>query len=108
MALVNTRNSADPDLPPTYSAGNWDGYRASQKRVFDTVASARQAGTVDNFVVLTGDVHAGYVSELPSNLDEPTSAPIGTEFTSPSVTSAQDFNRRRTRHVRSARSSTPR
>jgi len=92
MALVNTRNSADPDLPPTYSAGNWDGYQASQKRVFDTVASARQAGTVDNFVVLTGDVHCGYVSELPSNLDEPTSAPIGTEFTSLSVTSAQDFN----------------
>jgi alkaline phosphatase D len=92
MALVNTRSSADPDLPPTYSSGNWDGYQASQKRIFDSVAAARQAGSVSNFVVLTGDVHCGYVSELPSDLDEPTSAPIGTEFTSLSITSAQDFN----------------
>lgn len=92
MAMVNTRGSADPALPPTYSAGNWDGYQASQKRVFDAVAAARQTGSVSNFVVLTGDVHCGYVSELPSNLNEPTSQPIGTEFTSLSITSAQDFS----------------
>jgi alkaline phosphatase D len=92
MAMVNTRGSADPALPPTYSAGNWDGYQASQKRVFGAVAAARQTGSVSNFVVLTGDVHCGYVSELPSNLNEPTSQPIGTEFTNLSITSAQDFS----------------
>ncbi|WBB69441.1 alkaline phosphatase D family protein [Micromonospora sp. WMMD812] len=91
MALVNTVNTTEP-RPATYSAGNWDGYQASQKRVFDAVAGARRSGALRNFVVLTGDVHCGYVSELPSNLDDPTSEPLGTEFTSLSITSAQDFN----------------
>ena len=90
LALVNTASSLD--VPPTYSSGNWDGYRASQQRVFDAVGRARAVGTLDNFVVLTGDVHCGYVSELPSDLDDPVSTPLGTEFTSLSVSSAQDFD----------------
>lgn len=107
MALVNTANSTDP-RPATYAAGNWDGYQGSQKRIFDAVAGARQTGTLTNFVVLTGDVHCGYVSELPSDLDNPASTPMGTEFTSLSITSAQDFNPKPTRLGRSVRSSTRR
>ncbi|NGN62542.1 alkaline phosphatase [Streptomyces sp. A7024] len=90
MALTNTASSTT--AAPTYSAHNWDGYRASQQRLFDAVRAARTGGDLKNFVVLTGDVHCGYVSELPSDLDVPESAPLGVEFTSLSITSAQDFN----------------
>ncbi|MGH3736092.1 MAG: alkaline phosphatase D family protein, partial [Micromonosporaceae bacterium] len=90
MALVNTANA--PDATPTYSSGNWDGYQASQQRVLDAVAAARRAETLRNFVVLTGDVHCGYVSHLLSDTRDPGSASLGTEFTSLSVSSARDFD----------------
>ncbi|MEU6075405.1 alkaline phosphatase D family protein [Micromonospora sp. NPDC047074] len=90
MAMVNT--AASTDAAPRFSTGAWDGYQASQKRIYDAVARAQRKGSLSNFVVLTGDVHCGYVSELPSDLDDPLSAPIGTEFTSLSISSARDFD----------------
>ena len=45
-------------------AGNpdsWDGYRAARARVFDMIERAK----VDNFAVLTGDVHSSWAYDLP-------------------------------------------
>ncbi|RAY16826.1 alkaline phosphatase [Actinomadura craniellae] len=90
MARLNT--AADPEAPAVFSAGTWDGYQASQQRLFDTVSRSLDRRTVRNFVVLSGDVHCGYVSDIHADTLDPGSKVIGAEFTSLSISSAQDFN----------------
>ncbi|MFD0855582.1 alkaline phosphatase D family protein, partial [Actinomadura adrarensis] len=90
MARLNT--AADPEAPVVFSAGTWDGYQASQQRLFDTVSTALDRGTARNFVVLSGDVHCGYVSDVHADTLNPESPVIGAEFTSLSISSAQDFD----------------
>jgi alkaline phosphatase D len=67
-------------------AGNmdaWDGYRASRSRI--------QQGWVErgvrNPLVLTGDVHQGWATELKDDYADPASATIGTELVCTSITS---------------------
>ncbi|MBT2410404.1 alkaline phosphatase D family protein [Streptomyces sp. ISL-12] len=64
----------------------WDGYRASRNRV---VAGAKAAG-VDNWLVLTGDVHVAYAFDIKENFDDPDSRTLGTELTCTSVASGKD------------------
>ncbi|NDZ74277.1 MULTISPECIES: alkaline phosphatase [unclassified Streptomyces] len=64
----------------------WDGYRASRDRV---VAGAKAAG-VDNWLILTGDVHVGYALDVKEDFDDPASATVGTEVTCTSVASGRD------------------
>ncbi|MFI8946225.1 alkaline phosphatase D family protein [Streptomyces sp. NPDC053750] len=72
------------DAPLSMDA--WDGYRASRDRV---VTGARSAG-VDNWLVLTGDVHVGYALDIKEDFDDPASATVGTEVTCTSVSSGRD------------------
>jgi alkaline phosphatase D len=74
--------SADAAL----SMDAWDGYRASRERV---VAGAKAAG-VDNWLILTGDVHVGYALDIKEDFDDPASATVGTEVTCSSVASGRD------------------
>ncbi|MEV6285030.1 alkaline phosphatase D family protein [Kribbella sp. NPDC051770] len=64
----------------------WDGYRASRARI--------QQGWVDrgvrNPVVLTGDVHRAWASNLVADYNNPASAVIGQELVTSSVTSSGD------------------
>src|SRR5690606_17280526 len=78
--------------PNTFSAGTWDGYQASQQRMFDTVADGLASGAVRNFASLGGDVHCSYVSNLQADTLDQSSPVIGTDITSPSITSALDFD----------------
>lgn len=64
----------------------WDGYAAARERVMDAI----RGGCVANPVIITGDVHVSWVADLPSNLDDPTSAPLATEFVGTSLTSGGD------------------
>ncbi|MER7720562.1 alkaline phosphatase D family protein [Streptomyces flaveolus] len=64
----------------------WDGYRASRDRV---VAGAKAAG-VDNWLILTGDVHVAYAFDVKDDFDDPASATLGTEVTCTSVASGRD------------------
>ncbi|WP_217249033.1 alkaline phosphatase [Streptomyces sp. AC602_WCS936] len=64
----------------------WDGYRASRDRV---VAGAKAAG-VENWLILTGDVHVGYALDVKEDFDDPASATVGTEVTCTSVASGRD------------------
>lgn len=81
------------------NADQWDGYPTARDRVFDAV---ERAG-VDNLVVLTGDIHSSWGSELYRDpgqlvtlLDNIVGDPLdlglikalGVEFVSPSVTSS--------------------
>jgi alkaline phosphatase D len=68
------------------SMDSWDGYRASRARI--------QQGWVDravrNPVVLTGDVHRAWASNLMADYNNAGSAVIGSELVTSSVTSSGD------------------
>ena len=74
------------DTAGASSMDSWDGYRASRARI--------QQGWVDravrNPLVLTGDVHASWASDLKADYADPGSATIGTELVCTSVTSGGD------------------
>lgn len=65
----------------------WDGYQASRKRLFDAI-DARGRGDV---VVLTGDIHSSWASELvmePEGYEPGSGKAWGVEFVTPGITSS--------------------
>jgi len=76
------------------NADSWDGYRGARSRVFDMVERAK----VENFVVLTGDIHSSWAYDLPrdpfAGYDKATGkGSIGVEFAGTSVTSPSNVGR---------------
>jgi alkaline phosphatase D len=67
----------------TVSMDSWDGYAASRDRITRGWVDAE----VRNPVVLTGDVHAHWASELKLDYDDPTTRSVGTELVCSSITS---------------------
>ncbi len=67
----------------TVSMDAWDGYAASRDRITRGWVDAG----VRNPVVLTGDVHAHWASELKLDYDDPTTRSVGTELVCSSITS---------------------
>lgn len=67
----------------TVSMDAWDGYAASRDRITKGWVDAG----VRNPVVLTGDVHAHWASELKLDYDDPTTPSVGTELVCSSITS---------------------
>lgn len=66
--------------------GTWEGYSASRDRVLNGLT----ARGVDNLVVLTGDVHNNFAGDLKADFADPSSAPIGAEFVTTSISSGGD------------------
>jgi alkaline phosphatase D len=64
----------------------WDGYAASRNRLYARLKETR----APNPVVLSGDVHLHYGSDLKLDFGRPDSETIGTEFTNTSLTSGGD------------------
>ena len=65
----------------------WDGYPAARERLFDSLRQSRAA----NPVILSGDVHTFYATDLKPDFNRPASASnpvIATEFCGTSVTSS--------------------
>jgi alkaline phosphatase/alkaline phosphatase D len=73
----------DLTAPARVSMDAWDGYRASRDRVM----AGAKAADIDNWMVLTGDVHVGYAFDLKDDFDDPQSKTLGTELTCTSVAS---------------------
>jgi len=65
-----------------YSDG-WDGYPAARRRLLDFLAQAKPA----NPIVLGGDVHSFWVTDLKPDFDAADSPVVATEFVSTSITS---------------------
>jgi alkaline phosphatase D len=61
----------------------WDGYAGARSRLLQHIAAAQ----VRNVVVLGGDMHAFYVTDLKTDFADANAAPIATEFVGTSVTS---------------------
>ncbi|MET9776993.1 alkaline phosphatase D family protein [Streptomyces sp. NPDC006367] len=81
-----SQRKLDATADAALSMDAWDGYRASRDRV---VAGAKSAG-VDNWLVLTGDVHVAYAFDIKDDFDDPESRTLGTELTCSSVASGRD------------------
>jgi alkaline phosphatase D len=64
----------------------WDGYVVSRNRITQGWLDAG----VRNPVVLTGDVHAHWASDLKIDYDDPTSRTVGSELVATSITSGGD------------------
>jgi len=69
-----------------YNLDAWDGYPAARERILEVLASGRAA----NPIVLTGDVHKNYVSELKEDFDDESSKTVGAEFVGTSISSGGD------------------
>jgi alkaline phosphatase D len=79
-------NDETPGPARSYDFDNWDGYRAQRRRLLEFFGSGRSANTV----VLTGDRHATWVSDLRPDFDDPTSPVVAAELVGTSVSSEGD------------------
>jgi len=77
------RRDNNPDAATTVSMDAWDGYPASRDRI---TRGWVEAG-VRNPIVLTGDVHAHWASEITTDFDDPSAGVVGSEFVTTSITS---------------------
>ncbi|MBD1383344.1 alkaline phosphatase D family protein [Metabacillus arenae] len=68
---------------PKFSMDSWDGYPAARNRITDYVHSKN----LNNLIVLTGDVHASWASNIMTDFDDSKSKIIGAEFVGTSITS---------------------
>ncbi len=82
-------NPIPPNVPPVLAnLDQWDGYAPGRQRLIDVLAGgANGRRPVANPVVLTGDIHSTWVSDIKQNFDDPASATVATEFVAPSVSS---------------------
>jgi alkaline phosphatase D len=62
---------------------SWDGYPAARGRLLDYLGSRKPA----NPVVIGGDVHSFWVTDLKPDFDDPASPVVATEFVGTSITS---------------------
>jgi alkaline phosphatase D len=78
---------AQRDLKPgsgqRFATDMWDGYPAARRRLLDYLEVRKPA----NPVVIGGDVHAFYVSDLKPDFADPRSPVVATEFVGTSVSS---------------------
>ncbi|MBR7744314.1 alkaline phosphatase D family protein [Phycicoccus sp. BSK3Z-2] len=85
QVFFGRRDRDESEEATTVSMDAWDGYPASRRRVTDAWVDAG----VRNPVVLTGDVHAHWASDLFEDYDEP-GAVVGSELVTSSITSGGD------------------
>jgi alkaline phosphatase D len=88
---------AGPDDGRFWTDG-WDGYPAARRRLLDTLVTSRAA----NPLVLGGDVHTFYASELRADFNRPESKAnpvVATEFVGTSVTSSSRPQQRTSQYV---------
>jgi alkaline phosphatase D len=77
--------NADPAVEQV-SMDAWDGYDASRQRLIQGL----DAFAVRNPVVVTGDVHAHWASEVYRNQDDPATGVVASEFITSSISTGGD------------------
>ena len=68
-----------------FNLDQWDGYPVARTRLTDALAAASGEP-----VVLTGDVHSTWVSDLTADFDDLGADRVGTEFVTPGISSPGD------------------
>jgi alkaline phosphatase D len=69
-----------------FQMDKWDGYVASRKRLYARLQETK----APNPIVLSGDVHTHWASDLKMDFADPKSPTVGVEFTNTSITSGGD------------------
>lgn len=69
-----------------FSMDQWNGYAAARKRLLDFMRDRKPS----NPVVLTGDIHTNWVSDLKPEFDREESPVVATEFVGTSISSGGD------------------
>ncbi|MDP9353982.1 MAG: alkaline phosphatase D family protein, partial [Chloroflexota bacterium] len=70
-----------------FNLDQWDGYPAARNRILGHVMSR----AIPNTMVLTGDIHSAWISDLKADFEEPASATVATEFVTSSITADNPF-----------------
>lgn len=81
---------------PVRSMDNWNGYPDARRRIAALIAERR----LTNVVIGSGDMHQHVVGYLPTDLDDPLSAPLASEFLATSVTSGGSGSPRQNHQLR--------
>ncbi|MFD2922657.1 alkaline phosphatase D family protein [Halobacillus naozhouensis] len=81
--FFSQRNYGPSPDQPMFSMDGWDGYTPARQRITDFVKSKN----MNNLIVLTGDVHANWASNLIADFNDPNSRVYGAEFVGTSITS---------------------
>jgi alkaline phosphatase D len=84
--VMVTQLDMDPTEGRKFSMDKWAGYQVELKEVMKFLAQRKPS----NPIVLTGDIHTNWVTDLKADFDKPESAIVGTEFTGTSITSGSD------------------
>jgi alkaline phosphatase D len=84
VMMSRTRFPNPALVPPTIvNLDQWDGYMPQRTRLLRFLADAGIA----NPVVLAGDIHSTWLSDLKLNFDDPASPTVAVEFTGTSISS---------------------
>ncbi|NUU24096.1 MAG: alkaline phosphatase, partial [Streptomycetaceae bacterium] len=85
VSQIRFPNFLDPahPFPPIANLDQWDGYDPARTRLLRLLRDAR----TPNPVVLAGDIHSTWCSDLRIDRDDLAAAPVAVEFTATSVSS---------------------
>ena len=83
MSRIKFPNPAGGVPPIVANLDQWDGYAPQRTRFLQHLVNARVA----NPVILAGDIHSTWFSELKLDFDRPEQAPVAVEFTATSISS---------------------
>ena len=86
QVLVARLRGPDARGPATWEMDMWDGYPEERRIVLGALADAR----VPKPVVLTGDIHASWVADLPRDPDRLGTPAVATELAGTSISSGGD------------------
>lgn len=75
------------------SPDKWDGYTVARQHLLDFLNRHKTS----NPIVLSGDVHANWVSDLKVDFDDPSSTTVGSEFVATSISSRGNGKNRKKR-----------
>jgi alkaline phosphatase D len=84
--VMMTRLDLQPGPGVATSMDKWGGYEFERRRMLRQLRDQRIA----NPVVITGDIHCNWATELTTDFDSPTAPPVGVEFVGTSITSGGD------------------
>jgi alkaline phosphatase D len=84
--VMMTPLDMEPGPMRKFSMDKWSGYNVETKQLMQFLAARKPS----NPIVLTGDIHSNWVTELKADFDKPESAVLGAEFTGTSISSAGD------------------
>lgn len=81
--VVFTQHDWAVGAETAFNVDAWDGYVAARQRILDFLHKQHPS----NPVVITGDTHSSWVSDLKADFNNPDSDTVGTEFVGTSISS---------------------